>query len=222
VPSPNGSRRSESIAASAKRTGQSLYERAYDTLLTGVAIVVLLGVVAVVGTVGRNQYGEKIIGVFDLVVSSIPGIGTVYKSFRRMGDVVLSGGTDEFQDVKLVQCFDDNVYVHGFQTGDSPATIEQSTGHAEMVSMCLPLAPNPVTGGFLTYIPREDVYDIDMTVEEGVRRILTSGVAAADGDPNDALGVNMDELRQSARFDDSREAMITTGSEDEDDCDPQR
>jgi uncharacterized membrane protein len=281
VPPSNGPRR-DSLASSAKRTGQSLYDRAYDTLLTGVAImipvvitlyvlriginfvrnalqpfigflrwvgvierfenvefisllidvgvysfvvdfftelvaiVVFVGIVAVVGTVGRNQYGEKIIDVFDLVVSSIPGIGTVYKSFRRMGDVVLSEGTDEFQDVKLVQCFDDDVYVLGFQTGDSPATIEQSTGHDEMVSMFLPLAPNPVTGGLLTFIPREDVYDIDMTVEEGVRSILTSGVAAND-DPADTLSVDVDELRQSARFDDIREAMVTTQSEDEDD-----
>ena len=281
MPPSNGPRR-DSLASSAKRTGQSLYDRAYDTLLTGVAImipvvitlyvlriginfvrnalqpfigflrwvgvierfenvefisllidvgvysfvvdfftelvaiVVFVGIVAVVGTVGRNQYGEKIIDVFDLVVSSIPGIGTVYKSFRRMGDVVLSEGTDEFQDVKLVQCFDDDVYVLGFQTGDSPATIEQSTGHDEMVSMFLPLAPNPVTGGLLTFIPREDVYDIDMTVEEGVRSILTSGVAAND-DPADTLSVDVDELRQSARFDDIREAMVTTQSEDEDD-----
>ncbi|MFC7202622.1 DUF502 domain-containing protein [Haloferax namakaokahaiae] len=181
-----------------------------------VALIVLFAVIAVVGTVGRNQYGEKLIGVFDFVVSSIPGIGTVYKSFRRMGDVVLDEGAEEFQDVKLVQCFDENVYVLGFQTGDAPATIEHSTGHVEMVSMFLPLAPNPVTGGILTYIPKQDVYDIDMTVEEGIRSILTSGVAT-DSEPANMLNVDMADLRNSERFQDLREAMVTARTEDESD-----
>ena len=270
----NGPSSPDGLASSAKETGQTVYDRIYDTLLTGVAIlipifitlyvlriavnfvrdalqpfiaflrwlgvisrfenvefiallidlgvysfvvdfftelvaiVVLLGIVAVVGTVGRHQHGEKIISLFDLAISSIPGIGTVYKSFRRMGDVVLDEGTDEFQDVKLVQCFDDDVYVLGFQTGDSPVTIEESTGHEEMVSMFLPLAPNPVTGGILTYIPRENVYEIDLTIEEGIRSILTSGVATDAED--DTMSVDIDELRESAQLGDIREAMMTT------------
>ena len=116
-----------------------------------------------------------------------------------MGDVVLDEGNEQFQDVKLVQCFGDDVYVLGFQTGGSPATIENSTGHDEMVSMFLPLAPNPVTGGLLTYIPKDDVYDVDLTVEEGIRSILTSGVATEEGAGN-TIGVDMEELRQSERF----------------------
>lgn len=269
-----------SLASSAKETGESLYERVYDVLLTGVAImipvvitlyilrmginvvrsaltpfiavlrwagvieqfervefisllidlgvysvvvdfftelvaiVVFVAIIAVVGTLGRHRHGEKLIDVFDLVVSAIPGLGTVYKSFRRMGDVVLDEGNDQFQDVKLVQCFADDVYVLGFQTGESPPTIEQSTGHQEMVSMFLPLAPNPVTGGILTYVPTADVYDIDMTVEEGIRSILTSGVAT-DGQ-SDTLGMNMEDLRNSERFQDLRESMITRRTDEQD------
>ncbi|WP_410767255.1 DUF502 domain-containing protein [Haloferax sp. DFSO60] len=191
-----------------------IYSWVIDFFAELVALVLLFAIVAIVGTVGRNQYGEKIIGVFDFVVSSIPGIGTVYKSFRRMGDVVLDEGNNDFQDVKLVQCFDENVYVLGFQTGESPATIEHSTGHEEMVSMFLPLAPNPVTGGILTYIPKPDVYDIDMTVEEGIRSILTSGVAS-ESEPSNMLNVDMNELRDSERFQDLREAMVTARTDDE-------
>ena len=131
------------------------------------------------GTVGRNQYGERLISAFDLVIASIPGLGTIYKSFRRMGDVMLGEDGENFQEVKLVECFGDDVFVLGFKTSDSPATIEDGANQGEMVSMFLPLAPNPVTGGFLTYVPKADVRDVDMTVEEGVRSILTSGVATA-------------------------------------------
>jgi uncharacterized membrane protein len=51
-----------------------------------------------------------------------------------------------------------------------------------MVTMFLPMAPNPVTGGFLTHVPRSRVHDVDMTVEEGIRSILTSGVATGNED----------------------------------------
>ena len=180
-----------------------------------IAITVLVLVIAIVGVVGRNRYGQRVVDIFDLTISSIPGVGTVYKSFRRMGDVVLDEQDDKFQEVKLVQCFDENVYVLGFKTGNSPVTIEESTGHEEMVSMFLPLAPNPVTGGLLTYIPQSDVYDIDMTIEEGIQSILTSGVATENG-ASGTLDISLEDLQDSQRYQDLRNAMVTTSRDDDD------
>ena len=141
---------------------------------------ILFGLVVVVGTVGHNRYGEQVIRHVDLAIAAIPGIGTVYKSFRRMGEVVLDDEAENFQDVKLVQCLDTDMYVIGFETSRSPAAIESATGHEEMVTLFIPMAPNPVTGGFLTHVPQSRVMDVDLTVEEGVRSILTSGVAVGD------------------------------------------
>lgn len=165
-----------------------------------IALVVLFVLVAVAGTVGRNRYGERIIDYVDLAITSIPGIGTVYRSFRRMGDVMLDEGGENFQEIKLVECFEEDVYVLGFKTSDSPPTIETATGHDDMVSMFLPLAPNPVTGGLLTYVPESDVYDIDMTVEEGIRSILTSGVATGKG-VSESTQLTMDDIRRVTDLD---------------------
>ncbi|GAB6860374.1 hypothetical protein JCM17092_04630 [Haloplanus litoreus] len=162
-----------------------------------VALLVLFLLVAAAGTVGRHHYGERIIDVVDLTITSIPGVGTVYKSFRRMGDVMLDEGGENFQEIKLIECFEEEIYVLGFKTSDAPRTIENSTGHDDMVSMFLPLAPNPVTGGLLTYVPESNVYDIDMTVEEGVRSILTSGVATGEG-AQDPTQLTMDDLKRVA------------------------
>jgi uncharacterized membrane protein len=60
---------------------------------------VLFLLVASVRTLGRNRYGERPIDLFDLfdsAITSIPGLGAVYKSFRRMGDVMLDGGSENF------------------------------------------------------------------------------------------------------------------------------
>ena len=132
-----------------------------------VALIVLFPIVATVEMPGRNRYGEGLIDVFGFAITSTPGVGTVYKSVRRMGDVMLDGGDENARDSKLVQCFEEDVYVSGFVTSESREIIETSTGHDDVVSMFLPMAPNPVTGGLLTYVPESDVYDIDMTVEGG-------------------------------------------------------
>jgi uncharacterized membrane protein len=174
-----------------------IYGFVVDFFTELVALLVLFLLVAAVGTVGRHHYGERIIDVVDLTITSIPGVGTVYKSFRRMGDVMLDEGGENFQEIKLIQCFEEEIYVLGFKTSDSPKTIENSTGHDDMVAMFLPLAPNPVTGGLLTYVPESNVYDIDMTVEEGVRSILTSGVATGRG-AQGPTQLTMDDLKQVA------------------------
>lgn len=94
-----------------------------------VALGILFSIVVVVGTVGHNRYGEQVIEVVDLVLASIPGVGTVYKSFRRMGDVMADGDAENFRAVVLVECLGDETYVLGFETsrprtpwGRRPAT----------------------------------------------------------------------------------------------------
>jgi uncharacterized membrane protein len=174
-----------------------VYRHLVGVLTELITLGLLFGVVLLLGTVGRNRYGERIIGYVDLAIASVPGIGTVYKSFRRMGDVMLNDNAENFQEVKLVQCLEENVYVLGFKTSASPPTIETTTGHDEMVAMFLPLAPNPVTGGFLAYVPESDVYDIDMTIEEGVRSILTSGIATGEG-ASEPSEMTMGDLGQIA------------------------
>lgn len=157
-----------------------VYRHMVGILTELITLAILLGFIMIVGTIGRNQYGERLVSWVDLAITSIPGLGTVYKSFRRMGDIMLNDNVENFQEVKLVECLEKDMYILGFQTSDSPPSIESATGHEDMVAMFLPLAPNPVTGGFLTYVPEDEVYDIDMTIEEGVRSILTSGIATGE------------------------------------------
>lgn len=169
------------------------------------ALIILFAVVMVVGSVGHNRYGEHIIDFIDLTIASIPGVGTVYKSFRRMGDVMLDSETENFQDIKLVRCLGEEMYVLGFETSVAPMSVENSADNDDMVTMFIPMAPNPVTGGFLTYVPRDDVLDIEMTVEDGVRTILTSGVATGKNADNVQLGLS--DIQNVARVDQLQDTL---------------
>ncbi|ESP88418.1 DUF502 domain-containing protein [Candidatus Halobonum tyrrellensis] len=199
-----------------------VYGQVVSVLTELIAVLILVGIVLLAGLVGRHRYGKRAIDYFDLMIAAVPGIGTVYKSARRMGDVMLDDeGAQNFKSIKLVECLNDDMYTLAFETSDSPPAIEDATGHEKMVSVFIPMAPNPVTGGFLTYLPEENVHDVDMTIDEGVRSILTSGIAADDGDEDgpeitDPREVTMADLKDVTDFRKLEDA-VSSDSDDSDD-----
>lgn len=173
----------------------------FTTYLLGVGIVI-----------NRSERGERAVDVFDELVESIPIVGSIYESFRQMSDVVLDSDTQNVQAVKLVEFSGENTYTIGFLTTETPDDIRKSTDHDEMVTLFVPLAPNPVMGGHLVHVPTEQVIDTEMTVEEGVRAVVTSGVATADVEDGDGLSPNqMAELSTTQ----SGEAIVQEMSERE-------
>lgn len=157
-----------------------IYRNVVEFLTTLIAVLVLAAVIVGVGTLARFRYGERLIDYFDWVIGSIPGVGSIYQSFRQMGEVMLESGVENFRSVKLVEFPFDDVYVLGFETNNSAPEVMHAAGNDDMVILFLPLAPNPVMGGFLTHIPRERTMDVDMSVEDAVQTIITSGIAVED------------------------------------------
>ena len=153
-----------------------LYRWTIGLLTEFIALIALVGLIVLIGSIVYHPWGQRLVDYFDIAIESIPGIGTVYRSFRRMGDIMLDDDVENFQEVNLVELHGEGTYVIGFRVGESPGVVQDATGGG-MVTMFIPFAPNPVTGGFLTYVPADRLHDIDMTVEEGVRNIITSGVS---------------------------------------------
>jgi uncharacterized membrane protein len=152
-----------------------------------IPVFVLCGVFCVGFLVERSRYGEQAVDYFDRAATRIPGFGSIYESFRQMSDVVLSSDTESFREVKLVEFPHEGSYTLGFVTTETPDALSEPTPHDEMVTMFLPMAPNPVMGGHLVHLPADRVMDVDLTVEEGIQTIVTSGVAIADSDLESGL-----------------------------------
>jgi uncharacterized membrane protein len=155
-------------------------------LLVPVVLVVLMVVVGLV--VSRSYYAERSVDYFDSFVTAIPAVGTIYESFRRMSDVIVDSDTQNFRDVKMVEFPHEGAYTLGFVTTRTPEPLRRPTGHEDMLTLFLPLAPNPVMGGHLVHLPSDRVMDVDLTVEEGLRAVVTSAVALRDPDDEVDLG----------------------------------
>lgn len=147
-----------------------------------IPVVVFLAVLLVGAVVNSTRYGERAVDYFDYVVSQVPGVGSVYESFRRMSDVMLDSEVQSFREVKLVEFPHEGAYTLGFVTTETPPVLRTPAGHDDMLTLFLPLAPNPVMGGHLVHLPESRVMDVEMTVEEGVQAIVTSGVALSEAD----------------------------------------
>lgn len=157
-----------------------------------VAVTLLTFVTLGIGVVATFRRGQQAITYFDVFVERLPGIGGVYKSFRKMSDVLLESDTDNFQSVVLVEFPIADIYTIGFRTTETPPDIEAAAGRDDMVTLFLPLAPNPVMGGHLAHVPNEYVSEVDMSVEEGMRTVVTTGVAVG----GEQGGLSQQEMAQ--------------------------
>ncbi|MFC7098723.1 DUF502 domain-containing protein [Halobaculum marinum] len=153
-----------------------------ETLIELLTPVVLVSVIVVMGLfINTTRLGAAAVDYFDAAAAHVPGIGSVYESFRQMSDVMLEEDTQNFREVKLVEFPHEGAYTLGFLTTETPDPLRAPTGHERMLTLFLPLAPNPVMGGHLVHMPADRVMDVDMTVEEGIRAVVTSGVAVSSG-----------------------------------------
>lgn len=163
-----------------------------ETFIKILGVATLAGIIFVTGFLTRFRSGQRVIDYFDHVLTAVPGVGSVYSSFRRMGDVMLESDEQNFRDVKLLEFPQEGIYTLGFETTHTPEQICEAVGEEGMETIFLPFAPNPVMGGFLAHVPSERVHDVDMSVEEGLTTVMTTGVATASTERE------IDELPQSS------------------------
>ncbi|MFB6151403.1 MAG: DUF502 domain-containing protein [Haloarculaceae archaeon] len=144
------------------------------------AVLTLVAIVFVVGFVAEKRSGAGIEEAFDRGMARLPGIGSVYTSFNEMSELILSSDSRSFREVKLVEYPTEGSYALAFVTAEAPGEISAATGHDDLMTLFMPMAPNPVMGGFVIHVSADRVHDVDLTVEEGIQSILTSGVAVGD------------------------------------------
>ena len=154
--------------------------------IQAVTALVFLGVVFVIGAAAESGHGDGTFEQrFDNRVSSIPGVGSIYSNLNEISELLLSQDTDSFQEVKLVEFPHEGSYMLGFVTADHPSIMEAATGNDEMTTLFAPMGPNPFMGGFVLHMPADRIHEVDMSVEEGIQAIVSSGVVV--NDPDDLL-----------------------------------
>lgn len=151
--------------------------RGLSELLTRLtAFGVVLGVILAVGVAAQHGPETNLARRVDLLMEDLPGIGTIYTSVDEMSELITAGDTESFREVKLVEFPREGSYALAFLTADTATVLEAAAGSEDMLTVFVPMAPNPVMGGHLLSLPRDRVHDVDLSVEEGMEAIMTTGM----------------------------------------------
>ncbi len=142
----------------------------------GLAIVVLM--LFATGVLVTHFFGKTIMGWWNNVLNRVPVVGGVYKSVKQISDTVLSDSGNAFNKAVLVEFPHQGAWTIAFQTGASHGELSVKMG-GEFISVYVPTTPNP-TSGYMIYVPKSKVKDLDMTVDQALKTVISMGVVGPE------------------------------------------
>ncbi len=151
-------------------------ENLLGVYVPGLGAIVTLLIVFLTGLVTANFIGQRLLRFWEGVLSRIPVVKSVYYSVKQVSDTLFSSSGEAFRKALLVQYPREGIWTIAFQTGQPGGDVSNHLP-GDYVSVYLPTTPNP-TSGFFLMLPRKDVIDLDMSVDEALKYIISMGVVA--------------------------------------------
>ncbi|MFM7052743.1 MAG: DUF502 domain-containing protein [Planctomycetota bacterium] len=146
--------------------------------LTG--LVLAMVVVYILGRLVGGYLGRKLLALFESGLVALPGVRQVYPALKQIVEFLFGGGSKKmsFNRVVLVEYPRPGIWSMGLVTGDAAGPVAAAVG--ESVTVFMPSSPTPFTGWTVT-VPKKEVRDVDMTVDEALRYLVSAGVVVPDG-----------------------------------------
>ncbi len=139
--------------------------------ILGTLMVVLL--VTLLGWVSRYVFGKYLLGVGDRFIREIPGVSAVYNTVKQIVATFGRQSRSSFSKVVLVEFPHKGVWSLGFLTNKSPGEAQALVG-GEVWAVFVPTTPNP-TSGFLLLVPHRELVELEMSVGDGMKMIISGG-----------------------------------------------
>jgi uncharacterized membrane protein len=142
--------------------------------LPGIGLVVLLVFMTAVGAVTAGMVGRMVVGYGERVLSRMPIIRSVYSATKQIFETMLAQKSTAFREVVLVEFPRPGMWSIGFITGVTEGEVQELTDE-EVLNVYIPTTPNP-TSGYLCFVARSEVYPLSMSVEEGIKMVVSGGL----------------------------------------------
>ena len=142
--------------------------------IPGLGLVLSVLIVFLTGIFASNLLGRRLIHIWEGVLRRIPVVNSIYGGVKQVSDTLFAPGGQAFRKVLLVQYPRLGSWTVAFQTGVPSGEV---AGHlrGEYISVYVPTTPNP-TSGFFLMMARSDVIELDMTVDEALKYVISMGV----------------------------------------------
>ena len=147
--------------------------------IPGLGALLSVALLLLTGMVVTNLMGRNMIRRWERMLMRIPLVRPIYSTAKQVSETLFSGTGKSFRRVVLVQYPRLGVWTLGFVTGDGVEEAEHKTGCA-LVNIFVPTTPNPTSGFFLMF-PAAEIIELDMSVDAGIKLILSAGAVGPDG-----------------------------------------
>ena len=149
-----------------------------DTLLgfhlPGLGVVLSIAILFVTGIVAANFFGRRLVEVWERLLARIPLVRSIYSGTKQVSETLFAPGGQSFRKVLLIEYPRRGLWTVAFQTGVTAGEAQAKTAD-EVINVYMPTTPNP-TSGFFLMVPKRDVIELDMSVDEGLKMIISMGV----------------------------------------------
>ena len=144
--------------------------------IPGLGLIVVVIGLTLIGALTANYLGRRLLRLGDRILARMPLIRGLYGAMKQIFETVLSKKSNTFREVVLLEWPRRGVWTIGFITGKAEGEIRDLTDE-EAINVYVPTTPNP-TSGYLMHLPRRDVVVLSMTVEEGIKFVISGGIVA--------------------------------------------
>jgi uncharacterized membrane protein len=141
----------------------------------GLGAVLTVLIVFLTGVFATNILGQRLVRVWEAILGRIPVVKSIYNSVKQVSDTLFSSKGEAFRKALLVQWPREGMWTIAFLTGTPGGDVVNHL-EGDWVSVYVPTTPNP-TGGYFVILPRKDVIELDMSVDEALKYIISMGVA---------------------------------------------
>lgn len=151
----------------------------------GLGVIIILVVLTLIGFFAANFLGRTFLKIGERIVARMPIIRSVYSALKQIFETVLAQSSTSFREVVLVEYPRRGLWALGFVTSQTKGEIQNVT-EDDVINVFLPTTPNP-TSGFLLFVPRRDLVTLSMSVEEGIKMVISGGLVTPQDSRSAAL-----------------------------------
>jgi uncharacterized membrane protein len=151
-------------------------EAVFGYRIPGLGVLLSAAILLLTGVIAANFFGARLISLWEALLGRIPFVKSIYSSVKQVSDTLLSDSGNAFRKALLVEFPYPGCWTIAFLTGTPGASVAAHMD-GDHVSVYVPTTPNP-TSGYFVMVPRSRVHELDMTVDEALKYIISMGVVA--------------------------------------------
>ena len=142
--------------------------------IPGLGLLLTLLILLITGVLAANIVGRSMVGFWESLLERIPVVRSVYSAAKNFAEIVFSDSSQSFKKVLLIEYPRKGLYSLAFQTSSQLGEVQGRTGE-DVICVFVPTTPNP-TSGLILIVPRKDVIELDMDIDEALKMIISLGV----------------------------------------------